>query len=100
MKKRIATLEAQPLPAKAALRSVTKTADGADEALVSADDAVRRLASLPAHERALALTKLSLANPVAAALLNRRAGVSRRSIVHFEPRRAATSPPGRGRRNR
>ena len=64
MQKRIATLEAQPLPAKAALRSVTKTADGADEALVSADDAVRRLASLPAHERAHALTKLSLANPV------------------------------------
>jgi len=63
MKKRIASLEAQPLPAKAALRSVTKTADGADEALVSADDAVKRLASLPAHERALALTKLSLANP-------------------------------------
>jgi hypothetical protein len=64
MKKRIAALEAQPLPAKAALRSVTKTTDGADDALVSADDAVRRLASLPAHERALALTKLSLANPV------------------------------------
>jgi hypothetical protein len=63
MKKRIDALEAQPLPAKAALRSVAKTADGADEALVSADAAVRRLASLPAHERALALTKLSLANP-------------------------------------
>ena len=63
MRKRIAALEAQPLPAKAALRSVAKTADGADEGLVSADDAVRRLASLPAHERALALTKLSLANP-------------------------------------
>jgi hypothetical protein len=63
MKKRIAALEAQPLPAKAALRAVTKTADGADEALVSADDAVRRLSSLPPHERALALTKLSLANP-------------------------------------
>ena len=59
----IAALEAQPLPAKAALRSVTKTADGGDGALVSADDAVRHLASLPAHERALALTKLSLANP-------------------------------------
>jgi flagellin-like hook-associated protein FlgL len=65
MKKRISALEAQPLPAKAALRFVTKTADGADNALVSADDAVRRLASLPAHERALALTKLSLANPAA-----------------------------------
>jgi hypothetical protein len=63
MKKRIAALEAQPLPAKAALRSVSKTADGADGAPVSADDAVRHLASLPAHERALALTKLSLANP-------------------------------------
>jgi hypothetical protein len=63
MKKRIAALEAQPLPAKAVLRSTTKTSDGADEGLVSADDAVRRLASLPANERALALTKLSLANP-------------------------------------
>jgi hypothetical protein len=63
LKKRVAALEAQPLSAKAALRSVTKTADGADGALVSADDAVRHLASLPAHERALALTKLSLANP-------------------------------------
>jgi len=63
LKKRIAALEAQPLPAKAALRSVAKTADGAQDALVSADDAVRRLASLPAEERALALTKLSLANP-------------------------------------
>ena len=63
MKKRIASLEAQPLPAKAALRSVTKSADGADETMVSADEAVKRLASLPAHERALALTKLSLANP-------------------------------------
>jgi hypothetical protein len=64
MKKRVAALEAQPLPAKAALRSITKADDTADETLVSADDAVRRLASLPAHERALALTKLSLANPV------------------------------------
>ncbi len=63
MKQRIAALEAQPLPAKAALRSIAKAADGADEALVNADDAVRRLASLPAHERALALTKISLANP-------------------------------------
>jgi hypothetical protein len=65
MTRRIAALEAQPLPAKAALRSIAKTADGADETLVSADDAVRRLASLPAHERAIALTKLSLANPAA-----------------------------------
>ncbi len=63
LKKRVAALEAQPLPAKAALRSVAKTADGAHDALVSADDAVRRLASLPAEERTLALTKLSLATP-------------------------------------
>ena len=63
LQKRIAAVESQPLPAKAALRSIAKTADGADEGLVSADDAIRRLASLPAHERALALTKLSLANP-------------------------------------
>ena len=66
MTKRIAALEAQPLPAKAALRSISKAADGAGEAPVSADDAVRRLAALPAHERALALTKLSLANPAPA----------------------------------
>jgi hypothetical protein len=65
IKKRIATLEAQPAPAKAALRSVTKTADGADVAVVNADDAIKRLASLPAHERAVALMKLSLANPTA-----------------------------------
>ena len=63
MTKRIAALEAQPLPAKAALRSIAKSAVASGEALVSADDAVRRLASLPAHERAIALTKLSLANP-------------------------------------
>ena len=62
--KRIAVLEAQPLPAKAALRAIAKTADGADDALISADDAVKRLASLPNHERALALTKLSLAHPM------------------------------------
>ena len=64
LNKRIAAIEAQPLPAKAALRAVAKTADGGDDALISAEDAVRRLASLPDHERALALTKLSLANPM------------------------------------
>jgi hypothetical protein len=61
--KRIAALENQPLPARAALRAVSKTSDGADDALISADDAVRRLASLSDQERALALTKLSLARP-------------------------------------
>ena len=60
--KRVAALEAQPLPAKAALRTVSKSADGEAEAS-GADEAVRRLAALPAEARALALTKLSLANP-------------------------------------
>ena len=64
LRKRIVALEAQPLPAKAALRAIAKTQDGADDAMVSADDAVKRLASLPEHERALALTKLSLAHPI------------------------------------
>ncbi|HEY1944106.1 MAG TPA: hypothetical protein VGH40_18490 [Roseiarcus sp.] len=63
---RIAALEAQPLPARAALRPVAKSADvGRDTASDPVDDAIRRLADLPPHERALALTKLSLANPIA-----------------------------------
>ena len=61
LEKRIAALEAQPMPAKAALRALSKTADGADG---DADDIVRRLAAMPAEARALALTKLSLANPL------------------------------------
>ena len=61
--KRVAALEAQPLPAKAALRAVAKSADGLLEAL-GADEAVQRLAALPPEARALALTKLSLANPL------------------------------------
>jgi len=60
---RLARLEAQPLPAKAALRAIAKSADGEAEA-VGADEAIRRLAAMPAAERALALTKLSLANPL------------------------------------
>lgn len=61
--KRLAALEAQPLPGRAALRAVAKSADGETEAF-SAEEAVRRLAALPAEARALALTKLSLANPL------------------------------------
>jgi hypothetical protein len=61
--KRVAALEAQPLPARAALRAVTKSADGEAES-TSAEDAIRRLAALPPEARALALTKLSLANPL------------------------------------
>jgi len=60
--KRIAALEAQPLPAKAALRAVSKSADGGAE-VFGADEAIKRLAALSAEERAIALTKLSLANP-------------------------------------
>ena len=54
--KRVAALEAQPLPPKAALRAVAKGADGAAEA-PGADEAIRRLAALPPEARALALTK-------------------------------------------
>ena len=61
--KRVAALEAQPLPARAALRAVAKSADGEAEAF-GADEAIRRLAALPPEARALALTKLSLANPL------------------------------------
>jgi len=61
--KRVAALEAQPLPPKAAVRAVMKSADGEAEAL-GAEEAIRRLAALPAEARALALTKLSLANPL------------------------------------
>ena len=60
--KRIAALEAQPLPAKAALRAVSNSADGGAE-VFGADEAIKRLAALSAEERAIALTKLSLANP-------------------------------------
>ena len=62
-RKRVAALEAQPLPAKAALRAISKSADGEAKAF-GADEAVRRLAALAPEERALALTKLSLANPL------------------------------------
>jgi hypothetical protein len=61
--KRVAALEAQPMPAKAALRAVAKSADGEAES-PGAEDAIRRLAALPPDARALALTKLSLANPL------------------------------------
>ena len=60
---RVAKLEAQPMPARAALRSPSKSADGEAHS-VSADEAIRRLQALPPEARALALTKLSLANPL------------------------------------
>ena len=60
---RIQRLEAQPLPAKAALRAIAKSADVGAEPF-GTDEAIRRLAALPAEARALALTKLSLVNPL------------------------------------
>ena len=62
--KRLAALEAQPLPAKAALRAVPRTAESLNEPSSGVDDAIKRLAGLAPQERALALTKLSLANPI------------------------------------
>ncbi len=62
---RLAELEAQPLPAKAALRAVSKQADGMGaEGPAPVEEAIRRLAALSPNERAHALTKISLANPV------------------------------------
>jgi hypothetical protein len=63
---RIAALEAQPAPARAALRAVAKTMDGVGaDGVPPVEEAIRRLAALAPAERAHALTKLSLANPVA-----------------------------------
>ena len=63
--KRLAAIEAQPYPAKAALRALPRSADfGAEEAPGGVDSAIKRLASLPDEERALALMKVSLANPL------------------------------------
>ncbi len=64
LRRRVGALEAQPLPPKAALRAVPKSADSFGEPGGGVDEAIKRLATLPAPERALALTKLSLANPI------------------------------------
>ncbi len=63
---RVASLEAQPLPARAALRATSKSVDAsvADEGTMRVDDAIKRLAELAPEARALALTKLSLARPM------------------------------------
>lgn len=62
---RVAALEKQPLPAKAAIRAVAKAHDAEDGAGASVEEAVKRLAALPSEERAYALMKISLANPIA-----------------------------------
>ena len=62
---RLRKLEAQPLAPRAALRSLSKSADaGADAPGEPLEAAIARLSSLPPTERALALTKISLANPM------------------------------------
>lgn len=65
LEKRLATIEAQPAPARAAPRAVPRSLDmGADETPGGLDAAIKQLANLPERERALALMKVSLANPV------------------------------------
>ena len=62
--KRIAALEAQPLPPRAALRAASREWDGAAGPLVGGvEAAVKTLSELPQHERTMALMKVSLANP-------------------------------------
>ena len=63
--KRIAALEAQPMPARAALRTVAREWDGAGDARPGGvDAAIKTLSELPEKERTLALMKMSLAHPV------------------------------------
>ncbi len=63
--KRLAVLEAQPLPARAALRAPAREWDGYPEPRIGAlDAAIKTLSDLPEKERTLALMKVSLAHPV------------------------------------
>jgi hypothetical protein len=65
LEKRLAAIEAQPYPAKAALRALPRSADfAAEDSPGGIESAIKRLSSLPDEERALALMKVSLANPV------------------------------------
>ena len=65
LSKRIAALEGRPLPAKAALRAIPRGMDvGAPSSDLDTEGALKRLASLSPEERATALMKLSLANPI------------------------------------
>jgi len=65
---RLATLEAQPAPARVALRAFAKSGDAIGADIGSVDDAIRRIADLAPDERAHALMKLSLASPRATRL--------------------------------
>jgi hypothetical protein len=65
LEKRLSSIETQPQPARAALRALSRNADfGVDESVGGLESAIKRLADLPERERALALVKVSLANPM------------------------------------
>jgi hypothetical protein len=65
LEKRLAAIETQPQPARAALRALSRNSDfGVDESVGGVESAIKRLADLPERERALALVKVSLANPM------------------------------------
>ena len=65
LEKRLSSIETQPQPARAALRALSRNADfGVDESVGGVESAIKRLADLPERERALALVKVSLANPM------------------------------------
>jgi hypothetical protein len=65
LEKRLTALEAQPAPPRAALRAASREADyGFDATRVDGvEAAIKQLAALPDEQRALAMTKISLANP-------------------------------------
>ena len=64
--KRVATLEAQPQPARAALRAPPREWDaGAAPPVGGVEAAIKTLSELPEQERTMALMKVSLANPTA-----------------------------------
>lgn len=62
---RLATLEAQPAAPRAFLRAPSRESDALGSTGVdSVETAIKQLAALPDEQRALALTKVSLANPI------------------------------------
>jgi hypothetical protein len=62
--KRVAELEAQPQPARAALRAAPREVDGLPQDRIGGvDAAIKTLSDLPEKERTMALMKVSLANP-------------------------------------
>ena len=62
--KRVAKLEEQPLPPRAALRAASREFDVSGEGQVGGvEAAIKTLSALPEAERTMALMKVSLANP-------------------------------------